>query len=381
MKKLLTSLLFCVFLISSFNTLAAIQETPLFNDFVNKMVKKYQFNETELRTLFQSVELKENIIKAMTRPAEGMPWYKYRKIFMTDKRINGGLKFWQEHEAVLTAVEEKYGVPAEIIIAIIGVETQYGGNTGHHRVIDALSTLAFDYPKRSKFFLSELENFLILCREEKMTPLDPTGSYAGAMGIPQFMPSSYRAYAADYEGDKKRDIWNNPADAIASVANYFVMHRWHKGESIAFPVNAEGDAYQKILSKELKPETKWSKLQPLLLKSTQALDGNELVKLLKYEQEKGNDLWVGLHNFYVITRYNHSPLYAMAVFQLSEAINNKRQKAVKQIKPSAIDSKVVGDSKKKIENKELENKELVESKEKLESEKVTDSKESVLMNE
>ena len=288
------------------------------------MVEKHQFDDAELKQLFQSVEIKEKIIKTMERPAEGLPWYKYRKIFMTDKRIKGGVKFWQENEVALSEVEAETGVPAEIIVAIIGVETQYGENTGHHRVIDALSTLGFAYPKRSKFFLGELESFLILCREEKMNPLDPTGSYAGAMGIPQFMPSSYRAYAADFENDKKRDIWNNPADAIASVANYFIKHHWLKGGAVAFPVTTEGDAYQQALTKGLKPDLKWNELQALSVNSQQTLKQDESVKLLAYQQEEASDLWIGLHNFYVITRYNHSPLYAMAVYQLSTAIAEKR---------------------------------------------------------
>lgn len=320
MKKIFARLLFCSGFIVGSNALAAIEETELFNGFVDKMVKKHQFDDAELKQLFQSVDIKQNIIKAMERPAEGLPWYKYRKIFMTDKRIKGGLKFWQENEVTLSEVESKTGVPAEIIVAIIGVETQYGGNTGHHRVIDALSTLGFAYPKRSRFFLGELENFLILCREEKMNPLEPTGSYAGAMGIPQFMPSSYRAYAADFENDEKRDIWNNPADAIASVANYFIKHHWQKGEAVAFPVTAEGDAYQQALTKGLKPELKWSELQAMSVSSQQTIKQNELVKLLSYQQQELSDLWIGLHNFYVITRYNHSPLYAMAVYQLSVSV-------------------------------------------------------------
>ena len=329
MKKIFVRLLFCCSLVISFNALSAIEETELFNGFVSNMVEKHQFDDAELKQLFQAVDIKENIIKAMERPAEGMPWYKYRKIFMTDKRIKGGVKFWQENEVTLSEVESKTGVPAEIIVAIIGVETQYGGNTGHHRVIDALSTLGFAYPKRSKFFLSELENFLILCREEKMNPLDPTGSYAGAMGIPQFMPSSYRAYAADFENDEKRDIWNNPADAIASVANYFIKHHWQKGGAVAFPVTTEGDAYQQALTKGLKPDLKWNELQALSVSSQQTLKQDETVKLLSYQQEEANDLWVGLHNFYVITRYNHSPLYAMAVYQLSEAVAEKNELRIK----------------------------------------------------
>ncbi len=330
MKKIIIQLLLCGSFIVSANAMAAIEETEGFIHFVDNMVKNHQFDEPKLKQLFKSVDIKDNIIKAMTRPAEGLPWYKYRKIFMNDRRIKGGVKFWKENEATLLAVEEKYGVPAEIISAIIGVETLYGGNTGHHRVIDALSTLAFAYPKRSKFFTAELENFLILCREEKMNPLDPTGSYAGAMGIPQFMPSSYRNFAADFEGDGKRDIWNNSADAIASVANYFVKHGWHKDEFVAFPVKANGNTYQKALSKGLKPEMTWLALQAMGVDAMQLMKADEKVKLLVYQQQKGNDLWVGLHNFYVITRYNHSPLYGMAVYQLSQAIYKQRQQESKK---------------------------------------------------
>lgn len=325
MKNTLVRLLICCSFFYGFNAFAAVEETELFNQFVTNMVEKHQFDETELKTLFSSVEIKPNIIKTMGKPAEGMPWFKYRKIFMNDARINGGLKFWQQHETVLSEVETRSGVPAEIIVAIIGVETQYGGNTGHHRVIDALSTLGFAYPKRSKFFLSELENFLILCREEKMNPLEPKGSYAGAMGIPQFMPSSYRAYAADFENDKKRDIWNNPADAIASVANYFVKHQWKKDKNITFQVKAKGDQYQKVLTKGLKPDMNWAELQALSIDSQPLLKADDKVKLLEYQQEEKKDLWVGLHNFYVITRYNHSPLYAMAVYQLGDSMLKKRQ--------------------------------------------------------
>ena len=326
MKKIFTRLLVCGGLFISSNATAAVDETEQFNTFVNKMAVEHLFDSVDLKQLFQNVDIKNKIIETMNRPAEGLPWYKYRKIFMTEKRIKGGVEFWQEYDDVLTAVEKQYGVPAEIIIAIIGVETQYGGNTGNHRVIDALSTLGFSYPKRSKFFLSELENFLILCREEKMDPLQPTGSYAGAMGIPQFMPSSYRAYAADFEGDEKRDIWNNPADAIASVANYFVKHHWKKGEPVIYPVVAEGEAYKTLLTKGLKPDLSWSAVSKQSIYSDSSLKMDDEVKLLAFEQPESRDLWVGLNNFYVITRYNHSPLYAMAVFQLSEAIYQLKSK-------------------------------------------------------
>lgn len=306
---------------------AEIADQAQLNQFVNKMVKTHHFKPKPLAQLFSQVEIKKNIIDAITRPAEGMPWYKYRKIFIRDARIQGGVKFWQENQQVLANTQQRYGVPAEIIVAIIGVETLYGRRTGGHRVIDALSTLAFAYPKRSRFFSSELEQFLLLCREEKISPLEPMGSYAGAMGMPQFMPSSYRYYAVDYESDNKRDIWHNPADTIASVANYFSRHHWQVGQLISFPVKANGTQYKKALTKGLKPDVTVQQLRALKVQLPEQLKESEKVKLLSFVQESGNDLWVGLDNFYVITRYNHSPLYAMAVFQLSEAIKLQYKKA------------------------------------------------------
>jgi membrane-bound lytic murein transglycosylase B len=293
------------------------------------MVTTHQFDESELNELFQAVEIKEDILKKISSPAESLPWYKYRKIFITEARINNGVKFWQENESALTAVEQLTGIPAEIIIAIIGVETSYGQKTGNYRVIDALSTLAFTYPPRSKFFLSELENFLLLCREEHINPLEPVGSYAGAMGMPQFMPSSFRAYAADFDNDSHRDIWHNKGDVIASVANYFVKHQWQAGQAIAIPVEATGENYKTALTKGLKPDLRLSELESLNLKISRSLPLNTKVKLLAFEQEPkgqkpGEELWAGLDNFYVITRYNHSPLYAMAVYQLSQSILNKK---------------------------------------------------------
>ena len=288
------------------------------------MVTRHQFNESELNELFQAVEIKEDILKKISSPAEGLPWYKYRKIFMTDARINGGVKFWQENEHALTAVEQQTGVPAEIIIAIIGVETAYGQKTGNYRVIDALSTLAFAYPPRSQFFLGELESYLLLCRNEHINPLAPTGSYAGAMGMPQFMPSSFNAYAVDFDNDSRRDIWHNKSDVIASVANYFVKHQWQTGQAIAIPVSATGESYKTALTADLKPNLRFAELESLNLKISRPLPLNTKVKLLAFEQQQNEELWAGLDNFYVITRYNHSPLYAMAVYQLSQSILNKK---------------------------------------------------------
>jgi membrane-bound lytic murein transglycosylase B len=301
-----------------------IKDTESVNAFIKMMVTTHQFDESELNELFQAVEIKEDILKRISSPAEGLPWYKYRKIFMTDARINGGVKFWQENESALTAVEKQTGVPAEIIIAILGVETFYGQKTGNHRVIDALSTLAFAYPPRSKFFLNELKNYLLQCREEHINPLEPTGSYAGAMGMPQFMPSSFRVYAADFDNDGRRDIWHNKGDVIASVANYFVKHQWQTGQAIAITVNATGENYKTAMTSDLKPDLRVAELESLNLKISRPLPLNTKVKLLAFEHEQGEELWAGLDNFYVITRYNHSPLYAMAVYQLSQSIFNKK---------------------------------------------------------
>ncbi len=221
-------ILFCAVLFTQVNFAYADNDLPGLSEFIDEMVTKHQFERNNLESLFEKVEVKQSILKAISRPAErSKPWYDYRKIFISNKRIKGGVTFWQQHSDDLAKAEQQYGVSAEIIVAILGVETRYGGNVGGYRVIDALSTLAFRYPPRSPFFRSELENFLILTREENMSQLDPVGSYAGAMGLGQFMPSSYRAYAVDFDDDQYRDIWTNPTDAIGSIANYLNLSLIH----------------------------------------------------------------------------------------------------------------------------------------------------------
>ena len=302
------------------SAVAEIANTDSFNQFVRQMTAKHRFNEAELRGLFQAVNIQQPILDAMSKPAEAKPWHQYRDIFMTEARIAGGVEFWRANRAALIAVERQYGVPAEIVVAIIGVETKYGAHTGKYRVIDALATLGFAYPPRSDFFLKELENFLVLCRQEQLDPLQPMGSYAGAMGFPQFMPSSYLAYAKDFDLDHKRDIWRNPVDAIASVGNYFAANGWRRGGAIVFQVAANGESYRQALSKGVKPDSTVGQLRRLQVKTPTMLADSESAKLLSYPLLDHEELWLGLHNFYVITRYNHSPLYAMAVFQLSQAI-------------------------------------------------------------
>ena len=323
---------FCLLLISCTGN---IKDNESVNTFIGQMITKHQFDKTELDDLFDTVEINQDILKKIASPSEGLPWYKYRKIFLTEARIDAGVQFWRNNAAALAAAEKQYGVPAEIIVAIIGVETLFGKNTGNYRVIDALSTLAFAYPPRSKFFLSELESFLLLCRDEHINPADPLGSYAGAMGMPQFMPSSFITYAVDFDNDNRRDIWHDNNDVIASIGNYFAKHHWQTGQPIAVPVTAKGEAhapllhpvgenYKSALNKDLKPNLRLVELESLNLTTSRQLPLNSKMKLLSFEQQQGEELWAGLDNFYVITRYNHSPLYAMAVYQLSLSILNKK---------------------------------------------------------
>jgi membrane-bound lytic murein transglycosylase B len=303
---------------------APLEPDDAVHTFIQKMVDVHYFNETELEALFSDLMLNDSILKKMQAPAEAMPWYRYRKIFITDKRINEGLAFWQANAQTLADAQQRYGVPAEIIVAIIGVETSYGQNTGKHKVLDALYTLAFGYPKRSAFFLGELEQFLLLCREEKVNPAELTGSYAGAMGMPQFMPSSFRNFAVDFDQDGKRDIWHKTNDVIGSVGNYFKQHGWQTGQGIALPVSTTGEKNKVIFNNSLKPDLRLAELEWHNLKISVPLALDTKVKILAFEQEQGEELWAGLDNFYCLTRYNHSPLYAMAVYQLSQAIVTKR---------------------------------------------------------
>ena len=323
--KIFLSFLWIGFGFATFQqTYADIPQKDALNRFINQLVKQQHFEEVELREWLSAAEIQQPILDAMAKPAEAKPWQQYRDIFMTDSRIDGGVQFWRDNQAALNQVAQQTGVPAEIIIAIIGVETKYGAHTGKYRVIDALATLGFAYPPRSEFFLKELESFLLLCREEQLDPRVPMGSYAGAMGLPQFMPSSYRAYARDFDLDSRRDIWHNSADAIYSVAHYFVANRWLPGGGITFQVDAaNGAEYRKALTKGVKPDISVGQLRQLGLQVTKSLADTEQVKLLQYTFQGQEQLWLGLHNFYVITRYNHSPLYAMVVYELSQAIREK----------------------------------------------------------
>jgi len=302
-------------------------EHPAVEPFVEEMRLEYGFDPQHVRQLLAQAERKDSILQAISRPAERVrAWHEYRKIFITDKRIADGVAFWKQHADALARAEEVYGVEPEVILAIIGVETAYGANKGSHRVIDALTTLGFDYPPRAAFFRGQLKSFLVLTREQQVDPLTLTGSYAGAMGFPQFIPSSYQAYAVDFDDDGIRDIWNNPVDAIGSAANYFAEHKWRHGETVAVPATVSGDEYAKgfTLDRGLEAKVSVAELKKLGWTPQAELADDLQVMAFEFDAGEHKQYWLGLNNLHVITRYNRSVMYAMVVHQLADLIREAR---------------------------------------------------------
>jgi len=302
--------------------------------FIEEM-KNAGFSESYLRETLAEAKRQQSILKAISRPAEkSLTWGEYRKIFIEPKRISQGVIFWQENQEALALAEKTYGVPAEIIVSIIGVETRYGRITGSYRVLDALATLGFDYPRRSEFFLGQLEEYLHLVKEENVDITSLKGSYAGAMGYGQFIPSSYRNFAVDFDNDGKRDIWKNKKDAIGSVANYFAEHKWKPGEPVISAVSFAQAADESWFSKGRKgliPSQTISDWQQRGVNPQLDLSPEGKAILMRLKMGKDDQYWLGLHNFYVITRYNHSKLYAMAVYRLSEQIKMAYEKRKMQV--------------------------------------------------
>ena len=307
-------------------TFAADQDQPVTIDveqsdvaaFIDEMVSEHEFDRDQLRADLGDAVVRQSILDAISKPAEKtLTWAEYRKIFITRERIEAGVAFWHENREVLSRISSSSGVPEEILVGIIGVETYYGRITGSYRVLDALATLAFKYPPRSSFFRRELKQYLLLVREEGMQLSDATGSYAGAMGRPQFMPSSYRAYAIDSTGDGKRDIWNNWDDVAGSIANYFNEHGWRPGEAVTSQATLSGSWAGPVPepANTLSPaDTVTSLSQKGVMFATDLPDDSK-TQLLTYEVKGGIEHWVGFHNFFVITRYNRNVMYAMAVHQ------------------------------------------------------------------
>jgi membrane-bound lytic murein transglycosylase B len=288
---------------------------------IDELVAEEGFSRSELERVLAGAVHKARIIELISKPAEKrLAWHEYRKIFVTTERAAQGVEFYKKHRGALHKAQRETGVPAEMIVAIIGVETRYGRLTGGYRVVDALATLAFDYPKRSKFFRSELKHFLILARDQKFEPADLLGSYAGAMGYGQFMPSSYRAYAVDFDNDGVIDIWNNPVDAIGSVANYFKEHGWREGAPVVSRARVKANYREDRVNGPLKPKYTIADLRAANIFPHEEYPAESKATAMRFEGDYGEEFWVGLHNFYVISRYNHSSMYSMSVYQLSQEI-------------------------------------------------------------
>jgi membrane-bound lytic murein transglycosylase B len=278
-----------------------------------------ELTEARIHEILNGAVKQQAIIDAMMRPAEAKPWHQYRPIFISKQRIDGGVAFWREHAQLLEPIAKKYGVPPEIIVAIIGVETSYGGNTGRWRVLDALATLAFHYPPRAKYFRGELKR-LLLIEDRFPMPLDELkGSYAGAMGLGQFMPTSYATWAVDHDQNGRIDLWQDDGDIFASVANYFVAHGWESGQPIADPV-LRADRARVLQPAGYEPVYSIAQLGEWGYTPRANRDGTLAATLVRVDGVDGDEFWITYRNFFVVTRYNRSPLYSLAVMQLAQQI-------------------------------------------------------------
>jgi len=306
----------------------AYAERPEVQAFIKQMAQRHGFVESELVTLFSRVQRSDAIIEAIERPAEKTrPWRDYRAIFLDEKRILDGITFWQEQRRTLERAGRAYGVPPEYIVAIIGVETFYGRRPGRHRVIDALATLAFDYPPRAGFFRSELENYLLFSRDRGSDVFAMRGSYAGAMGMPQFMPGSARQYGVDFDRDGHVDL-RRSVDAIGSVANFLKQHGWRKGGPVLLPARASGDAWRSLGGgfEPKVPLAKWLEAGVQLERPSAGLEDLPAIPV----ELAADDFRLGFRNFYVLTRYNRSAMYAAAVDDLARTLRARLPKAKPQ---------------------------------------------------
>lgn len=317
--------MFALALVSVLSASCLAQQHPGAEEFAARAAEEHQLDAQQVLQLLQEARFKQSIVDAISRPAEAKPWFEYRPIFMTDKRIEGGVEFWRENEALVSQAADRFGVDPQIIVAIIGVETFYGRITGSYRVLDALTTLSFYYPDtgndRSDFFTRELMQFLLLGSEEGLPLREVSGSYAGAMGLGQFMPSSYREYAVDLDEDGRRDLWSSMPDVIGSVANYLRRHGWQAGQPIAVPAEAaSGFDPELVARRDFKASRTVGELAGGGFAPAAEIAIDTPATIVRLEEEDRDSYWMTFGNFYVITRYNRSPLYAMAVYQLSEAI-------------------------------------------------------------
>ncbi len=298
---------------------AQAADLPGIPAFIDDMVAKHQFKREELEQAFSHAEYRADVIESITKPAILKPWVEYRPLFINPQRIGSGVQYWKKYSATLRRAEKTYGVPQEIILGVLGVETQFGQNLGRFRALDALTTLAFAYPRRADFFRDELEQYLLLAREQGFDLLSVQSSYAGALGIPQFMPSSYRRYAVDFNHNGKIDIMNEPEDAIGSVASYLKQYGWRDNEPVALQCKVEDEKRLGVIG-EARPFIAWQDAGVVPQKKQEGYLPPSW--LLDFTVETGKEYWLIFSNFNVIMRYNNSNFYAMSVFQLGEEIRH-----------------------------------------------------------
>jgi membrane-bound lytic murein transglycosylase B len=300
---------------------------PEVKAFIHDMAQRHGFVERELVYMFSRVKREDQVLQSIRPPDKPRSWQEYRDIFLTEKRVSLGVEFWGANRALLERAQREFGVPAEYILAIVGIETFYGRNMGRWRVVDALTTLAFDYPPRSAYFRDELEQYLLLARDLGFDVFSVRGSYAGAIGIPQFMPGSQRRFAVDFDHDGAVDLRRNPADAIGSVANFLKQHGWQAGGAVMFEAKVEGDAWQRYADGGIEPRHRLADLRHAGARfaAPAELDGalGALVEL--QTPERASEYRVTLQNFYVLTRYNRSAFYATAVAELAAALRKTQE--------------------------------------------------------
>lgn len=327
LMKLLTCLAAATLALTSSLALAdaAFLARPDVQRYIDEQVASGQFDRPELEAVFANVETKPNILQILDRPATSRPWYQFRPAFFNDRLIDGGVAFWKDNAATLERAEATFGVAPEVVVAIIGIETGYGRSTGSFRVVDALSTIGFDYPRRAEYFRGELTEFLRLAKEEGKNPLLLKGSYAGAMGWPQFMPSSYRKWAVDFDGDGHRDIWGSVPDVIGSVAHYFQLHGWRHGDDVILPASVQpGAQVDQLVADKFNLHYTVGELKQMGVQPEAPVGDQVPAVLVPLETAPGvTEYWLGLNNFYVITRYNKSTLYAKAAQEVAAAIRER----------------------------------------------------------
>lgn len=302
----------------------SFNQRPDVKAYIAEVSQQYHWNPADISQDFSTVQIQPAILTSISKPYEAKPWDIYRENFLQPERIQDGVAFFKKNRVVLEEAEKLYGVPAPIIVAILGVETKYGQVQGNYRILDALSTLAFDYPPRAPFFRKELTQFLVLCQELQIDPTTIQGSYAGAIGQSQFMPSSYRYYAVDYSNEGRSDLRNNPHDAIYSIGNYLKKNGWHADEPIATPAILRGHGYQQVDTASKKPLYTMHQLAGwgIIPQYYPPVIPEKPVGLIKLDTTQAPEYWIGFNNFYTIMRYNTSQQYAMVVFLLAARIQH-----------------------------------------------------------